>query len=262
MYANRGSFDRDLEEADRIRDVLAGILTGENVNFESADALLVQYGHEIEARYCIMIIDRTFSQENTEGLRYLARRIDQTWRKSYTVVICQELFVLAYMGVSSAENAQALRTDLPELLREIMAKAGVSRMFDSMHNLAAASTQARIALQQGKEQDPTRWYYRFDDYALDWLLKHGTSNYPADHVAHPAVTTIAHHDAEHDSELLSTLKVFMECRYNASLAAERLFVARSTLLNRLARIQRMTELDLDDLRERTYLALSLAMYQQ
>ena len=259
MYANRGSFTRDLEEADRMRDALAAIVGGDLTSCENVDALLVQHGHEPSARYCVMLIDRSFSQEGAEGLHYLARRIDLTWTKSYAAVIGQELLVLAYMGASSADHAHALRTDLPELLRDIMAKAGVSRLFSGMRNLPAAGTQARIALQQGKEQDPMSWFYRFDDYALDWFVAHGLSGYPAEHVVHPAVVALAQRDAEEGTEYLPTLSMFMECRYNASLAAERLFVARSTLLNRLARIQDMTGVNLDDLRERTYLSLSLAL---
>ena len=70
------------------------------------------------------------------------------------------------------------------------------------------------------------------------------------------------YDEEHGSDLLSTLRTFVECRYNATLASERLFVARSTLLNRLERIEQLVEVDLDDFDSRLYLALSLYLLRE
>ena len=45
----------------------------------------------------------------------------------------------------------------------------------------------------------------------------------------------------------------------AGQPAMSLFVARSTLLNRLVRIDELTHVDLEDLKERIYLGLSLEM---
>ena len=70
------------------------------------------------------------------------------------------------------------------------------------------------------------------------------------------------YDEEHGSDLLLTLRTFVECRYNATLASERLFVARSTLLNRLERIEQLVEVDLDDFDSRLYLALSLYLLRE
>ena len=257
MYTNIGSFARSQTEAARIREELVGVLEGRTEDYARIDELLSADGHEPDSRYALLLVDRTFSQEGSEGLHYLAQRIDQTWTKSYSVVAGDRLYVLAYVGTKEDEHDHALRTDLPELLRDIMAKAGVSRIFSSMADLPAARTQANAALVQGTVDDPTRWYYHFDDYALTFLMSHGIGGRDPAHVCHPAVSVLARHDSEQGSDLLPTLKVFLECRYNASAASERLFVARSTLLNRLERIQDLVPLDLESLDERTYLAMSL-----
>ena len=119
--------------------------------------------------------------------------------------------------------------------------------------------QATIALECGGERDSMNWCYRFSDYAFPWLVSRAVGDVPSEFVCHPAVTTLLRYDATHDTELLHTLSAFMRCRYNATLASQELFVARSTLLHRLARIEELTKLNLDNLSERTYLALSLSM---
>jgi len=70
------------------------------------------------------------------------------------------------------------------------------------------------------------------------------------------------YDAAHESELLPTLEAFMRSRYNATLAAKELFVARSTLINRLERIVELTGIDLEDFDERVYLAITLRLIKQ
>ena len=82
---------------------------------------------------------------------------------------------------------------------------------------------------------------------------------PLECVSHPAVVALARYDEEHETELLRTLTAFVRHRYNATAASEALYVARSTLLNRLERIHDLTGIDWDDFEERVYLEMSLLM---
>jgi DNA-binding PucR family transcriptional regulator len=65
------------------------------------------------------------------------------------------------------------------------------------------------------------------------------------------------HDQERRSDLMRTLQVYFSAGANASEAADRLFLHRNSLLYRLARIEKLTGLDLKDPRAR--LALQLGM---
>lgn len=260
MYDNFGEFPRKDESA-HIHATIIRAIKKKDVDLAYIDRLLVEDGHDPGSTYALMLLDRSFSQESPQGLHYFAQRINCSWTNSYAVVVDDELFVCAYMGTLRAEQMHSLRSDLPELLRDIMAKAGVSRLFQSATYLHAACTQARLALREGKRVDPSYWYYRFEDYALIHVLANGIGSTPLEHVIHPAVACLAHYDEANQTQLLHTLRMFMKCRYNASAAAKCLFVARSTLLNRLERIAELTGIDLDDFEERTYLAMSLHVEQ-
>jgi len=65
------------------------------------------------------------------------------------------------------------------------------------------------------------------------------------------------HDLERRSDLVRTLRVYFASGANASEAADRLFLHRNSMLYRLARIQRLTGLDLKDPRARLVLQLGL-----
>ncbi|MBR3181281.1 MAG: helix-turn-helix domain-containing protein [Eggerthellaceae bacterium] len=258
LHAGMGSFGMGDAESDRIRAGLSRLLPGGTANQSEIQMLLLEGGHAPENRYVVLRIERSFTHEGAEELEYLLRRLEQAWLHAYCYVADDALFMLVDIGNAGPEGGESLQGVLTGI-RDSLAKAGMSRPFSAMDRLDAARMQATAALAQGGLADPALWVYRFDDYALPWLLEHGKAGLPADYVAHPAVTALLQYDAAHETELLRTLSVFGRCRYNATKASDELYVARSTLLNRLERAVELTGLDLDDADERLYVALSLAM---
>ncbi len=71
------------------------------------------------------------------------------------------------------------------------------------------------------------------------------------------VEPLEEHDRERRSDLVRTLKVYFDAGANASEAADRLFLHRNSMLYRLARIEKLTGLDLKDPRARLALQLGL-----
>ncbi len=65
------------------------------------------------------------------------------------------------------------------------------------------------------------------------------------------------YDQERRSDLVRTLKVYFAASANAREAADRLFLHRNSLLYRLARVEKLTGLDLKDPQARLALQLGL-----
>ena len=78
-------------------------------------------------------------------------------------------------------------------------------------------------------------------------------------LVHPAVQTLLEYDAEHEGELAQTLHVYLDCHCNATEAADRLFIHRTTLFRRLERIWALTGLDPNDSDETLLLMLSFRL---
>ena len=258
-YTRIGSFGTSSVEAKQISVALERALEGEAIDFGSLDRMLSTERGGGTASFVMLRLERSFTHEGVGELDYLARRIEMSWPYAHCVAQGEALFALVNRDEVSRKASAAFLQDVVTFARETLAKVGVSRPFASSVQIPAARMQATAALEQGNVANPTRWVHRFDEHALSWLLEHGKGDVPARYVMHPALETLVRYDEEHSSDLLRTLHVFMQCRYNATEAATRLFVARSTLLNRLARIDELTHVDLDDLKERIYLGLSLEM---
>lgn len=257
MYERMGTFETPTSGAQRMRDELERAFRGQPIDAAAVDRMLASEQDGTPGRYVVLRFERSFTHEGPKGLDYVARRIERSWRRVHCVTMDGGLFALACLDAPGRSQQGDFLQDMTVFARDMLMKVGMSRPFDSSAQIACARLQATAALEQGDIQNPMRWFHRFDDGALAWLVSHGQGDLPADFVEHLAVSQLRSYDQEHGTDLLHTLQVFMQCRYNATDAAKSLFVARSTLLNRLARIEELTHVDLDSFAERIYLGVSL-----
>jgi len=72
-----------------------------------------------------------------------------------------------------------------------------------------------------------------------------------------ALGTLAAHDDAHATDLLRTLDAFLTCSGNGAKAAQALFVHYNTLRHRLAVIEQVLGISLDDAEARLSLGLAL-----
>ena len=97
------------------------------------------------------------------------------------------------------------------------------------------------------------------DWALPFIKKSITESLNLDGLTHPALAKLAHYDELNQSNLLQTLKVYLEHDRNAQRCANMLYLHRNSLQYRVRRIQEIADIDLDDPEERTYLRLSFIL---
>ena len=71
------------------------------------------------------------------------------------------------------------------------------------------------------------------------------------------VEPLVRYDRERGSDLVRTLRVYLACGFNASEAADKLFLHRNSMLYRLARIEKLTGADLKNPRIGLILQLGL-----
>ncbi|MBQ3301194.1 MAG: helix-turn-helix domain-containing protein, partial [Eggerthellaceae bacterium] len=257
MYVRLGSFGAALVKPSLLKSAFKHLLEGDLEDVGSLSRMLVADGHEKDAQYVLLQVDRSFTNEKTSEYEYLIRRLEIDLPGSYSAVANGYIYALVDFSAYAKVIGRDFWHDIPIVLRELLLKAGVSRPFTTMEHLMGAQMQAEIALRQGTMRDPMFWCYRFDDYALSWVLSHGVGDMPAEYIAHPVIEVLRSYDAENGTQLLRSLAVFVRCRYNVSEASRELYVARSTLLNRLARINEMSPVNLERSETRLYLGISL-----
>ena len=97
------------------------------------------------------------------------------------------------------------------------------------------------------------------DSALAFLTSKITSSIDTEDLLHPAIAKLARYDQVNQSNLLHTLKVYLENDRNAQRCANLLYLHRNSLQYRVRRIQEIAGINLDDPYERSYLRLSFLL---
>ena len=259
MYGDLGSFGVADERSVQVKQGLIDASSGDSQAAARLERALIDDGHDSQAEYVILLVERSFTNEEHYEEGYLANRLESSLPHAHSFPYKGRLYVLADTFTRRNRASASFFDEIPVVARENLVRMAVSRSFSSMEWLGAAIMQADIAFEQGNAIHPTSWLYRFESYALGWLVAHARGDAIAETVCHPAIIALEKYDAQHQGNLVETMETFMRCRYSATSAAEKLFIARSTLLNRLERIRELTGVTFDDYDERLYLALSLAL---
>jgi len=141
---------------------------------------------------------------------------------------------------------------LPEELRRWAAaerrpvRVGVSRTFRGAAEAAEAHAECRAVLDALRDERPEGQVVRVDDLgALQLLFRAGRPEELRRHVEARLGPLLAY-DRAHQTELLETLRLYLESACSLQATAERLNISVSGLKYRLQRISEVSGLDLDN----------------
>lgn len=236
-----------------VKKPLSGALlssTLKHVNWNMTD-------HYILIRFVPSFLD------NTKEMNAVSRNQLELQYPGSCAVIYEECIVLLINLTRGSLFGKKARTSLNEglsvFLRENLYKAGISNTFDNFSDIYLAYREACAALRIGNTKDSMFWYYYFSDYAMDYMLSKCTEEIPVRDLCQPGLSKLLAYDQENGSDYVHTLKVFLECKYNVTHAAESLYIHRTTLLKHLNKIRNLTNLDLDDWNTRMHLYLSFEL---
>ncbi|BBY84266.1 PucR family transcriptional regulator [Mycolicibacterium tokaiense] len=129
-----------------------------------------------------------------------------------------------------------------------------ARLIDAADGLAESVYVAEVA---AGLPDPRRSFYRAADVRLRGLVALIRSDPRVQAFAETELRGVLEYRAKHDDSAFELLRVFLECGGNKTEVAGRLRLSRPTLYARLAALQRLLGVDLDDAESRTSLHVAL-----
>lgn len=174
-------------------------------------------------------------------------------------IYLEQRFILQIINISK------ISIELPEILHRISIflknnalLAGTSSLFNDFTQTPLHFQQtrmmARFALQDRKKK-----LYEFDKYALPVMLHQLKNTESVEIFCNNKIHRLLSYDKENGSDLLKTLRVYMDNNQNVSRTSKALFIARTTCLYRLERIQEIAHIDFNDPKENLYVRLILQM---
>jgi sugar diacid utilization regulator len=124
---------------------------------------------------------------------------------------------------------------------------GIGRVTESLNQLSESYEQAIEALDTGMVFQPREGgVVSFDSLGVLYWLRRLPAEVRAKNPFHTAVHLLAEHDARHSTGLVNTLEAYLDTGCNVQQAAERLYLHRNTLTQRLSKIESLTRFDLHD----------------
>jgi len=164
------------------------------------------------------------------------------------------------VAVVNLDKSECTVRDIPNrigvLLRDGLFHAGISFKYWDFVTTSAYYEQACSAYEIGKLYNPAAWCYSFVDYALRYFMHYGFSRIPAYHLCYPGLVQLYLYDRENNTELLPTLKTYVDCRCRAAPTAQKLYIHRNTFYQRMSKIHEILDLDLEDRDTRLYIQIS------
>ncbi len=261
LYHKRGTFHNNKRELNNLQALLKNILDQQIVSPVFWSKVLDSIGWKETDLFQLIQLRASHRYENLLHACYLCAELEERWAENCVIEFHDKIVILLNLTRFQGTKDDEFFGELSIFLRENLLTGSISRPFHGQNNVLGAYQQTECAFTIGQEKDPTYWYYRFDDYVLDYLLQNGQSEFTKEQICAPSLLKLIEIDQETGTEYYKTLKMYVTNGFNATHSAEKLYIHRSTFLNRMERIQELTHVDLDDFRTRTYLQISCLLLE-
>lgn len=212
--------------------------------------------------YMLTIRENILQRGKAYNMRYLCSQMERMWPGAYCVTHNGDIAMLFNRNMFSKSTDLEFHKEMVYFLRESVLAAGCSREFTDICCMRSAYRQAEFAMEMGLRKNFTYCYHKFDDYALDFLLKYGVGNFLPEQLCSRELLSLYRYDRENETSYYKTLLTYARLQYNAVASAKALYIHRSSFINRMERIRELIHLNLEDPEERLYLLLSFRIMEE
>jgi hypothetical protein len=188
--------------------------------------------------------------------QYICNILEGTFKNSVAFEH-QSAFVAFIDGEANTTNGASLSEKIEGLLLKMHLKAGISSLFADVALAPYSYRQACIALDSGAADNPESCLYNFEEYALSYMASSCTGEFPLELLMNDGMLRILEHDATSETSYLDTLRVYLNNNMKITKSAQELFLHRTSLIQRIKRIERLLQMDLSDPNQRLRLLMTI-----
>ncbi|MDR3305503.1 MAG: helix-turn-helix domain-containing protein [Clostridiales Family XIII bacterium] len=241
-------------------DLFLGILNGSIGDPELTKTAFAQVGLAQGDYFVVYTVTDVDTAQNAFLLPRIMELLMSNMESSFAVADGSNIIL-----VINSKLDEDLREKLVRLINfylgEFNITIGISLGFDDPQQLPLYYDQALAATRLGPFANRDAKVFGYDDVVSYDVLESFGDTEKRLTICHPAVFRLLEHDREKKVNLLPTLKIFVECLGDTSLAAEKLYLHRNSLYYRLRQITALTGIDLTDERVLSHITLSLRILE-
>lgn len=256
LYLHR----RQNQQGYRFYDLWRSMLNGQAPAQQMTENALRHMGWSAQDRYEILFLKPVGYFYDQQTLKFYAVQMETAFPDTIAAELDGGLYALHNL---SADQSQDYRQKLGEFLRENLFRVGISNPFLDFFDSPRYRTQAQEAMTLGQRRDPSLWRYDFCDYVSDYTVRQCLAQYPAIDLCPQCLRLLLEHEQYRlDGELVNTLYQYYTCQFNAQLAAQKLFIHRTTFFYRMNKIQHIASFHPEDPTETTQILLAFQALKQ
>lgn len=199
---------------------------------------------EDDAFFCVvfdLISDLTLTEYN--HLVYL-KHLREALPHAYTLFVDNRIVSICLCKYGMAFPATIAQMISPKLTKLALC-ASVSLKQPSYEFLAAAMHQAEMALQLGRKKTMDQQIYTFKEVYAEYIIQVLSKDQDTYSLCLPIVQKIVKNHDQWSLELIHTLWIYLQNGKRISQTADKLFIHRNTLVNRLQSIEKILEIDFE-----------------
>lgn len=258
LYDKYQTFWPEHTTKNEFRSLLSNCISGEDINRQKWESEFLSFGWKMNDNLQLVQFSSHLRYDKNPYSKHIISETEKLWKSCIGFEHESKTFLLINLDSIDHNQHQDIYQLLTYYVRDNLLIAGISRVFKNINALKGAYLQTTIAITEGRLSSPTQWYFFFDNYSLQYMLSSSLgkfSNTPV-YLCSAKLQLLLQHDQEKGTEYFLTLEQYFKCRLNATETAKKLFIHRSSFLNRLERIQKLISIDFDSNDEILYLLLS------
>lgn len=228
----------------------------EELPLSRAQRVLLRTINDTQTYVCIYF--RSIDRNQKMPLSYICSVLEETFKESYAFIYDDGIVCL--ININEADkynNALQLTSDLRRFCSQMKLSAGISGEFSNLFDIRVHFQQAHSALEDGRLIAPEDTVFYFSSYALTEMIINSLGGLPVEAYFPKGLKAILEHDRKAQVSYMDTLRALLDENLSYTAAAQRLFIHRSTLIDRIERIERETGIDLKNNDQRLLLEILL-----
>ncbi len=233
------------------------IFNPEKIDATEAGLVLQNYGWSENNKFSVVKFSFFKNASWDEVTEYICGKLEETWSNSCAIIHDEDIiWVFNHSLRNNSTDERKFFHVLAYIVRDFVCKAGVSDEFTELKKLPSYLLQAETALKIGQKRSPNQWYFKFSNYALDYMFDRIVSEFSYDQLVIEGIRKLIDYDKKNGTEYLPTLKCFLYNNCNSTHTADEMFIHRTTLIRRIERIREICDIDFEDRDTHIYLTLS------
>ena len=243
------SYQREiLQKAENnLSEILRKVLEDPSADKAEISVQLIARGWAVGDRYEIFYLLPIVKDLSRQTLSFYCRQMMESFPACSCFASSSSITAIHNL---THESDPDFRGKLSAFLRDLLLKAGKSNDFSGFFHAGTYLYEAMFALDKGQELRPTYWVFSFRDFLFEYIVLRCTDQFGPDELMPECLLPLREYDQKHpDARLMQTLFQYIASHFNASAAADALFIHRTTFFYRWNRILSLTNPGLDDPRK-------------